>query len=80
MGNIMGGLPMHGGDLNFDHSFNMADVLILRKMLAGWYNNENQPNLKSIRERADINWDDKCTMADVLLLRKYIAKWDVELL
>ena len=80
MGNIMGGLPMHGGDLNFDHSFNMADVLVLRKLLAGWYRNKNEASLNYLCERADVNWDNKNNMADVLLLRKYIAKWDVELL
>ena len=53
--------------------FQMADLLLMRKHLAGM---ETDMNIDAV----DVNGDEKVSMADLLLLRKHLAGMDVELL
>ena len=67
--NVVDSIP---GDPNGDGIVNMKDSLILRKYLAGWEVEADEPAL-------DVNADGIINMKDALILRKYLAGWDVEL-
>ena len=62
------------GDLNNDGSVNTSDVIMMRRHIAGGYNQT------IIEAAADVNNDGKINTTDVILLRRYIAGgYDVEL-
>lgn len=60
------------GDANNDGKITAADVLIIRKHIAG-------QSVKLDTNVSDVNVDGKVTAADVLLIRKFIAGQDVTL-
>ena len=64
--------PIVYGDVNGDGKVTAADVLLIRKNIAG----QNVPVSKDV---ADVNCDGKLTASDVLLIRKYIAGQNVKL-
>lgn len=63
------------GDLNGDTGVDVADVIMLRRHLAGGY-------MQTINTYAiDVNADEDITISDLILLRRYLAGgYDVELL
>lgn len=60
------------GDANSDGKITAADVLIIRKKIAG-------QNVTLNEDASDVNCDGKLTASDVLLIRKYIAGQAVHL-
>ena len=67
-----GGANIKYGDVNGDDKVTAADVLLIRKSIAG-------QNVTLNKTAADVNCDDKLTAADVLLVRKFIAGQNVTL-
>ena len=66
------GVNIKYGDVNGDGKVTAADVLLIRKSIAG-------QNVTLNKTAADVNCDDKLTAADVLLVRKFIAGQNVTL-
>ncbi len=67
-------ISFNPGDLNNDGSINTTDVILLRRHIAGGYNQT------IIEEAADVNNDGNINTTDVILIRRYIAGgYDVEL-
>ena len=61
------------GDADGDGVLNLKDVVVLRRMLAGWEGYSiNDTN-------ADVDGDGKVTLKDAVLLERYLAGWDVTL-
>lgn len=60
------------GDANDDGKITAADVLLIRKSIAG-------QNVSLNRQASDVNVDEKLTASDVLLIRKYIAGQSIHL-
>ncbi len=56
------------GDVNGDGSIDNADVIQLRRLIAGW-------NV-TLANAGDINCDGEVDTADIVLLRRYVAEWD----
>lgn len=55
------------GDLNEDSKINISDVILLRRHVAGRYD-------QTINElAADVNIDTKITVTDIILIRQYVA-------
>jgi len=61
------------GDLNDDGDIDLADLMLLRRHLAGW------TDLGLNGEAADCNGDGDIDLADLMLLRRYLAGWDIKL-
>ena len=57
------------GDINNSGTVDNADVILLRRYVAGWKNVTVQT------DAADVNKDSKVDNADVILLRRYVAGW-----
>ena len=57
------------GDVNGDGSVGVADVVTLRRYLAGW------PGVTIDESAADVNGDGAVGAADVIVLRRYLAGW-----
>ena len=55
------------GDINEDGFVDVADIVMLRRYLAGGY------NVSINEEFADVNQDGEITIADVVMLRRYVA-------
>ncbi len=61
------------GDADGDGVLNLKDVVVLRRMLAGWEGYSiNDTN-------ADVDGDGKVTLKDAVLLERYLAGWEVTL-
>jgi hypothetical protein len=61
------------GDLNDDGDIDSIDVLLLRRLAAGW----TETGADALA--ADVNGDGDIDSIDVLLLRRYAAGWNVTL-
>ena len=57
------------GDVNNSGEVDNADVILLRRYVAGWKNVTLQT------DAADVNKDSKVDNADVILLRRFVAGW-----
>ena len=61
------------GDADGDGVLTLKDVVIMRRMLAGWEGYSiNDAN-------ADVDGDGKVTLKDAVLIERYLADWDVTL-
>lgn len=56
------------GDVNGDGTVDMLDLMLLRRYLAGGYN-----DAEFIAEMADLDGDGQVDMEDLILMRKYLA-------
>lgn len=56
------------GDVNGDGAIDMLDLMLLRRYLAGGYN-----DAEFIAEAADLDGDGLVSMEDLILMRKYLA-------
>ncbi len=59
------------GDLNYDNSLTVTDVVLLRKAILASKTVQDEP-------AGDMNEDDRLTVTDVVLLRKAILSADVK--
>ena len=61
------------GDADGDGTLTLKDVVIMRRMLAGWEGYSiNDAN-------ADVDGDGKVTLKDAVLIERYLANWEVTL-
>ena len=61
------------GDADGDGTLTLKDVVIMRRMLAGWEGYSiNDAN-------ADVDGDGKVTLKDAVLIERYLADWEVTL-
>ena len=58
------------GDLNRDEKVNLRDLIAMRKYIAKWNIEINEPS-------ADCNGDGHINLSDLIMLRKHLVKIDV---
>ena len=57
------------GDVNLDGAINNADVILVRRYVAGW------SNTKIDKTASDVNKDGAVNNGDAILIRRYVAGW-----